>query len=163
MVDIEMMSDNLTILINEIVSIQEVVKYLKYNVKNPLSEPDVALPAESLILTKVHPYPFDPIPEIKDVTEIRVYYPEGAFDGSGAVAQTFIYFDIICAKTLWLIKNDGKRGIRPYMIVKYLIDHFKDKSIETLGRVQFISFEHLHVNEKFDCFRLEANVTLFNG
>lgn len=154
------MSDNLTVLIEEVINIQEIVKYLTYAKTNPLSQPDVALPAKSLVRSRVHPYPFDPLAKLEDVSELRIYYPEGEFDGSGAVANTFLYFDIVVAKSLWLV-NDGKAAIRPYMIMKHLVEHFRGRSIKTLGRVDVTNFVHLHVNEKFDAIRLEANVTLF--
>lgn len=161
MVNIELMSDNLTLLLSEVIEVPEIVKYLTYNQKNPLSQPNVVSPS-SLILKKIHPYPFDPIATTEDCTELRIYYPEGVFDSSGAVVETCVYIDIVVAKTLWLI-NDGKAAIRPYMIMKYLFEHFHKKSIGTLGRVEFTNFAHLHINETFDAIRIETNVVLFGG
>lgn len=161
MVNVELLADNLVLLMKEVASIPEVAKYLSYDQKNPLSFPDVDNP-NSLILKKIHPYPFDPIAQTVDTTEVRIYYPEGVFDGSGAVADSFVYFDIITAKSLWLI-SDGKSSIRPYMIMKYLVDHFTKKSIDTLGRIQITNFAHLHINQNFDALRLEANMTIFGA
>jgi hypothetical protein len=163
MVNIELLSDNLTILINEVIEIQNLCKYLKYNQKNPLSQPDLTLPATSLVLNKIHPYPFDPTTEEEDSVELRIYYPEGQFAKGSASLETYVNFDIVCAKKYWLI-NDEKSAIRPYMIMKCLTDHFHNKkSISTLGRVEFVNFAHLHINTIFDAIRLESSVTLFGA
>jgi hypothetical protein len=162
MVNIELMSDNLTIILGELIKNQNIVKYLSYNVKNPLSQPDVTLPAKNLIESKIHPYPFDPITTSEEVVEIRVYYPDGAIDDSKAVIETGVYIDIVCAKSLWLI-NDGKSAVRPYMIMKELFQLFADRSVGTVGRLDFQGFEHLHVNEKFDAIRLHTHMVTFGG
>lgn len=163
MVNIEIMSDNIVLLIKEITNSQKVVKYIKFNVTNPQSQPDVELPANNLVLNKIHPYPFDPVATVEDCAEIRVYYPTANFQASGAVAQTILYIDIICAKSLWLI-NDGKSSIRPYMIASELQKLFNGRSIGTLGTFKFAVMEHLNVNEKFDSIRLHVtDAQLFGG
>lgn len=160
MVNIELMSDNLILLINELIKIQNLAKYLNYNQENPLSQPDMKLPASSLVMKKIHPYPFDPVTQEEDATEIRVYYPEGAFD-TGSM-KTFLHFDIVCAKNYWLL-SDEKSGIRPYMIMHEILKHFDGVSVGTLGRIDFTNFAHLHINEKFDAIRLESSVVLFGA
>ncbi|MEK5036301.1 hypothetical protein MKY96_33150 [Paenibacillus sp. FSL R7-0302] len=162
MVSFELMSDNLVILLGEIIKNQNIVKYVSNNVKNPLSQPDILLPAKNLIGSKLHPYPFDPVTTPEDSVEIRVYYPEGAIDDSRAVLQTTIYVDIVCAKSLWLI-NDGKSGVRPYMIVHELFRQFNKKSVSTIGRLDITGFDHLHVNDKFDAIRLHTQMVTFGG
>lgn len=154
------MSDNLTIALNEIIKNQKLAKYLYYDVDNPLSKPDLKLPAKQLIKNKVFPYPFDPVATIDDCTELRVYYPETVFDGSGAVGYTKLNFDIVVAKSLWLV-NDGKPAVRPYMILDELKKIFESESISTLSRLRFTNFIHLYVNTKFDAIRAEAELTLF--
>lgn len=163
MVDMELLSDNLTLILNQLISNQKIVKYLYYNEKSPQGKPDVKLPAKNLILSKIHPYPFDPIATTEEGTEIRVYFPEGQFDGSRAVADTFLHIDIVTAKSLWLTNDNDKSQIRPYMIMKEIIEHFAGKSIGTLGRMNFHNFIHLHINDKFDALRIEAEITLFGG
>lgn len=155
MVNIEIMSDNIVLLINEIIKSQEVVKYLSYNNTNPLSQPDVKLPAKNLVLNRIHPYPFDPLATEDEVVEIRVYYPRSNFELSGAVAQTVLYIDIVCAKSLWLV-NDGKSAIRPYMIASELQKLFSGRSIGTLGTFKFAVMEQLSVNDKFEAIRLHV-------
>lgn len=162
MVNIELMSDNLTLILDELINNQTIVKYLSYNEKNPLSKPDITLPAKSLILSKVHPYPFDPTATTQDSCEIRVYYPHAQFDGSDTVTNTFIYIDIVCARSLWLVSDD-KAAIRPYMLASAIHRHFKDRSIGTIGKLRFNAFQHLAVNTKFDAIRLEVDMSLFSG
>jgi hypothetical protein len=162
MVNIELISDNIPLIISEIVNIQEIAKYLYYNVSSPQSQPDLALPANNLIMTKVFPYPFLSTSVESDCSHIRIYYPDGVFDESGEVLGTSIFFDIVVAKSLWLV-NDGKSSIRPYMIMHYLSKHFQSKSIGTLGRICFSNFVHLNVDERFDAIRLQADMTIFGG
>jgi hypothetical protein len=162
MVNIELIADNLPLILQEIVKVKEIVKYLTYDLKNPLSQPDVAIPATNLIMTKVFPYPFLPNSTLSDCSEIRVYYPDGIFDGSQEIAQTSLFFDIIVAKGLWLV-NDGKSSIRPYMIMHHLVKHFGGQSIGTLGKLHFENFIHMNVDERFDAIRLQASMAVFGG
>lgn len=162
MVNMEIMSDNLTLIINELINNQKICKYLYYSQTDPLSQPDLILPAKKLVMSKIHPYPFDPVTQEKDAVEIRVYCPEGEFDNSKSVLKTFLFFDIVCAKSMWLISGE-KSAIRPYMIMKSVFEHFNKVSIGTLGRIEFTNFAHLHINQEFDCVRLESNVVLFGA
>lgn len=162
MVNIELMSDNLAIILGELINNQNIVKYISYNVKDPLSQPDITLPAKNLVESKIHPYPFDPITTTEESVEIRVYYPEGVIDGSKAIVETTVFVDIVCAKSLWLI-NDGKSAIRPYMIMKELFQHFNKNSVSTVGRLDIQGFSHLHVNDRFDAIRLHTEMVTFGG
>lgn len=123
-----------------------------------MAQADLSLPANNLMLTKLYPYPFDPNATLEDQVHLRVYYPNGVFQNNEMVQETLIYFDIICAKSLWLV-NDGKSAIRPYEIMKLVVDQFHDKTISTLGVLHFDEFVHLGVNDKFDAVRLVAEMT----
>jgi hypothetical protein len=114
-------------------------------------------------LNRIFPFPFDPTAALEDCTQLRIYYPDGIFDGFN-IAQTSLYFDIVIAKSLWLIKgDDGKSAIRPYLIMKELVNHFTNRSIGTIGKIKFTHFQHLNVNSKFDAIRLGADMYLFSG
>jgi hypothetical protein len=127
-----------------------------------MSQPDLTLPATNLVMSKIHPFPFDPVSQENDAVELRIYYPEGAFDDTKSIMETFLYFDIVCAKSLWLVSDD-KSAIRPYMIMNHIFDHFNKVSVGTLGRIKFTNFAHLHINQKFDCMRLESTMMLFGA
>lgn len=143
----------------EIVNNQTICKYLNYNQSNPLTQVNLALPANSLIMTKVFPFPFDTKTEEVDISHLRIYYPKGDFGSNQIIENTDLLFDIVVAKSkeLWLV-NDGSSLVRPYEIMKNIINHFDGKSISTVGRLKFKKFIHVSVNEKFDCVRLIAEM-----
>lgn len=157
MVKLELLSPNLVMILNQIISQKEIAKYLNYSQKNPLSQPDIAMPATNLMFKSVFPFPFDNAVATTDCSQIRAYYPNGTFQSREIIADTRIVFDIIVAKSLWLV-NDGTALIRPYEIMKHLIALFSDKSIGTVGRINFHRFVHLTVNDKFDALRIEATM-----
>lgn len=157
MVKLELLSPNLVIILNEIIKDNEIAKYLYYNQSNPLSQVDIPLPAKNLMFKNVYPYPFDNSAAATDTSQVRAYYPNGLFENREIIHDTRIVFDIIVAKSLWLV-NDGSPLIRPYEIMKNIVNLFSDKSVGTLGKINFHRFVHLTVNEKFDAIRVEATM-----
>lgn len=157
MVKLELLSPNLVLILNEIIQDKEIAKYLYYNQSNPLTQPDIPLPAKNLMFKNVFPYPFDNAATVADGSQVRVYYPNGYFENREIISDTAIVFDIIVAKSLWLV-NDGSALLRPYEIMKNIVTLFSDRSVGTVGRINFNRFVHLTVNDKFDAIRLEAKM-----
>lgn len=157
MVKLELLSPNLIIILNELIKNQNIVKYLYYNQKNPLSQSNLTLPATNLMFDKVFPYPFFIDVETEEGSQIRVYYPKGRIEDGRVIEDTMVYVDILVAKTLWLV-NDGEAKIRPYEMMKEIINHFYRKPIGTLGSLTFDEFTHLTVNDKFSGVRLEGKM-----
>lgn len=162
MVNIDFISDNIVIIIEELIGIQKLSKYLIHNENNPQHQSDLFLPVKDLVGSKIFAFPFDPIATTTASSNIMVYYPNCEFQSNSVVALAPIYLDIVVAKSLWLI-NDGKPQIRPYMIMKEIMEHFNDISIDTLGKLHFHGFLHVNVNPQFDCIRLIAESSLFGG
>jgi hypothetical protein len=157
-VKLELLSQNIVLIMNQLIGNKEIVKYLYYNVNNPLTQADISLPAKSLMFKNVFPYPFDKNATITDCSQIRAYYPIGYLKNNEIINDTNVVFDIIVAKSLWLV-NDGESKIRPYELLRHTISTFSGKSIGTLGQLHFSRFMHLTVNDKFDAIRLEATMT----
>lgn len=157
---LELLSPNLVLILKEVLNIQNICKLLYYNQTNPLSQPNLILPANNLMFNLVFPYPFNPDVTIQDCSQLRIYYPSGQLKNNEIVGDINLIFDIIVAKNLWLI-NDGDSKIRPYEIISELISYFSKNSINTVGRLHFERFNHLTVNEKFDALRLIANMIIF--
>ncbi|MDH6674432.1 hypothetical protein M2277_005124 [Paenibacillus sp. LBL] len=160
MVKLELLSPNLVQVLNQLIADKEIAKYLFYNQKNPLSQPDIALPATNLMFKNIFPYPFDLTAAVADSTQIRVYYPNGELHNREIIQDSKIVFDIVVAKSLWLV-NDGAALLRPYEIMRNIVGLFSDKSVGTVGRINFSRFFHLTVNDKFDAIRLEGNIITF--
>ncbi|WP_154214031.1 hypothetical protein [Bacillus cereus] len=139
-------------------------KYLENNVSNPLTCKSFVdsekYDCTKLIMTKVFPFPFDVDSTLQEGSQVRVFYYSGEMNTDTVVRDSLVVFDIILAKSLWLI-NDGKPSLRPYDIADEIMKHFRDKSITGVGRLHFIEFSHLMVNEKFSGIRLFAEVTDF--
>jgi hypothetical protein len=158
-VKLELLSDNLMILIEELLNNQSIAKYLKYNDKDAINKPDILLPANSLLMNKIFPFPFNPNISTDDCSQIRVYYPDGGFDDSQVWLDTDIFFDIVVAKKLWLTSDGQRSSIRPYEIMRHTIEQFKDRSIGTLGKLIFTRFIHMNANDNFDVIRLGAQMS----
>lgn len=154
MVKLDFLSDNLILILNELVNNQTIVKYLNYSQSNPQSQPNLTLPATPLMMKNVLPYPFDPSTKTDNTSQLHIYYPRGDIKNFTVIENEEVYFDIVVEKrTGWLI-NDGSSSIRPYMIMKEIIRNFDGKSIGTLGKLKFKKFLHVYINERFDCIRL---------
>jgi hypothetical protein len=165
MVKLQHLSTNLLTILQPLFNNQDIVKYLNYDVKNPLSQPNLTLPVRSLLFSKVYPIPFDIQVTDGEGTQIRVYYPQGRFKNGGVVEDTLVHFDIVASKTkdIWLV-NDGTPLIRPYELMKLIVGEYHDKSIGTVGKLYFTDWKHLYFNSKYDCIRMYAKMmTLGSG
>jgi hypothetical protein len=162
MVKLSLLSPNLIIIMNELIKNQKLCKYLYYKDRYPLAQPDI--PDTSILLFKnLFPQPFDPSEvQTDDSTSLRVFYLRGDFTREYPVGvETQVYFDIICAKANWLINsgdpvNVGEPKVRPYEIMSEIVATLDNKSIDTVGKLHFVGFNHIGVNKTFDGIRLLA-------
>lgn len=106
---------------------------------------------------RILPIPFNPEAEEVDKSMIRVYYNQGDFD-SEIISESTLHIDIIVAKNLWLIYDEGENRelIRPYAIMDTIMDTVGRRAGHPLVQVNFTGWQHLAVNTKFDAIRLYA-------
>jgi len=156
-VRLDYLSKNLIILIQELLKNEKICKMVNYNVKNPFSEP--SFKHSDLMLKKIFPFPFNLSVDIDEGTQVRVYYSDVLFKNNQVIEDTRIIFDVICSKSvdIWTI-NDGEMKIRPYEIIKEIVNQFNNKSIKTLGEVRFKTTKQVYINDRFDSVRLFADI-----
>jgi hypothetical protein len=154
-----LLSQNLTLILNKVLTDQSLCKLIAYNDTKPLSQPDIS-DTKTLMLDRLMPYPFDTKAEISDTVQLRVYYIGGDFTSNHVIDETRVSFDIVVAKSLWLI-NNGKSAVRPYEIMTKLVEMFHEHSIDTVGILKFKSFRHVPFNAQFDCIQLVAEMTTY--
>lgn len=153
---IEYLGANLVTAMKELTTSQNLAKLLTYQ-DTPYSNPNLSADElQGLILSKLFPYPFtlNTVPD--DVCHIYVWNPYGTFKNGEVIEHNDFYWDIVCAKSLWLC-NVGYASIRPYEVMKEIIKIYNDRSISTLGRVHFTDWEHLIIDNQFSGIRLIGN------
>lgn len=141
----------------------ELAKYLVNNTSKPLSgssEIDNHFKFESLIMNKVKPYPFDDSSTTKEGSELRIFIHSGKMNTDGVVRDSLVIFDIIVAKSLWLVSDNGPE-LRPYNVMDCITEQLEDVSIPGVGKLDFVEYAHLMINEKFSGIRLFAEMTEF--
>ena len=108
--------------------------------------------------SRISPVSFNMNAQVKDRTEIRVYYNIGRFSKEGRHIDYNMHIDIICAKNLWLITDTiGKSKIRPYEIMSRIFDVVGQNNINQLNIGRPVQFQMLSVNERFDAIRIYFN------
>lgn len=155
-----LLSKNLVTIINTLLTDPILCKLIAYNDTDPLAQPNVADPTKSLMFNRVMPYPFDTKIQLDDTIQLRVYYLGGEFTDNHVVDDSRVTFDIVVAKSLWLM-NSGQSAIRPYEIMERIISNFYKKSIDTVGVIHFKSFRHISFTSQFDCIQLIADMTTY--
>lgn len=165
-VKFELLSPNLVTIIDECLQNEELVRLLFFNEHNPYTlpfpngfQPSVIAPYESH--EKIFPYPFNVKYRADQRSQLHIYYPTLHLINNSNVEQTIVWFDIVVHKKLWLFKQDQNKLVRPYEIASKIASHFSDRSIDTVGRLDFLAMAHVTINEEFDGLRLEAKMTTF--
>lgn len=160
--EFENLSSNIISAIDEVLRNQTLVNFLAWNGDNPSSE---AISPSSIApkgeIERVFPYPFDTTFKNDVRTQLHIYYPNISFENNGNAGRAVILFDIVVHKDIWLLTDGGKKVIRPYEIVKLILNTFKGKKVEGLGEIHFVTGDHIVVNEQFEGFRLVATTTGF--
>jgi hypothetical protein len=158
MVGFELLSPALVSVLNQAILSENLVKYLYYNNIDPLSQP--AIVDSSILLNKsVFPAPFDNEITWDDCSQLRVFYLSGQLQDNMVVDGTKVIFDIVCAKSLWMISGSQ---IRPYQIMAELEKQLRGVSVPIAGKLVFKTFHHMAVDKQFDAIRLIASMTLFS-
>jgi hypothetical protein len=158
---LEYMSDNLIVILFQLLNNQNLCKLISYDSKSPLDELDLSLPMTDLLFTKMFPDFFNPDIVVDDCTQIYIHYPRGEFSDAGVVNITDIYIDIIEARNLRYINIDDVPKVRSLEIMKEIVNTFQQKSIGTLGELHFKGFIELVGNKQFNVLRLITDMTLF--
>ena len=158
---LKQLSPNLIAIIEEVLKNSNVCKLLVYsNERNPFDKPNVANP-ESLILNKIFPFPFDNKITTDEGMQLRIYYFDRGFAANNTVANCTIHFDIVCSKTkdAWLM-NDGNLKSKPDELLSEIVDHFSDKIIGSIGKLNFRRAPNVYANDKFDIIRIVADAKM---
>lgn len=156
------LSSNIITIIGEVLKSQSLVNYIGWIGDNPsaqnINPSSIAPKGKS---ERVFPYPFD-VTFKEDVrTQLHIYYPNLTFENNGHAGRAVILFDIVVHKDIWLVMDNKTKVIRPYEISKLILDIFKDKNVEGLGELHFVSADHTVINENFEGFRIVATTTEF--
>jgi hypothetical protein len=152
----QQLSDNLVRTMKELIKNDGLVRLIANDTAKPF-DTTVANPS-SLLMTRIHPVPFDIEATTLDGTFLRIYYNQGTVGGEEVITESQIHIDIVCSRNLWLINDtDGSSKIRPYEIMDRVIDMLGKNSSNPYLRLEFDGFQHLYINTKFDCVRLYAN------
>lgn len=164
------MSQKLIIIVDELLSNQNIVNLVGLNENFPtrtnVNPKDIAPMGKRERIT-VTPFDSDFVEDVR--SEIRVYYPEFAFENNNQVNDAIIAIDIIVHKNIWLMEANGEKVIRPYHIASEIFDHFqakerekfKEDNIKKLGKLMFLEGRYVLINKEFDCLRLFARTLDF--
>lgn len=159
----ERLSSNIICIIDEVLKNQILVNYLATIGNDPSTSSPIpkATIAPMGANERVFPYPFD-ISYKEDIrSQLHIYYPKMTFENNGNAGMAYICFDIVVHKNIWLLKDKGKKIIRPYQIATLILESLKGKQIEGVGKIHFLEADHTVINEKFEGIRLVATVTEF--
>lgn len=156
------LSSNIITIIGEVLKNQELVNCIGWNSDEPskqqINPSEIAPRGKS---ERIFPYPFDVSFKDDIRTQLHIYYPNLTFESNGHAGRAVILFDIVVHKSIWLMTDDQKKVIRPYEIARLILDTFKDKNVEGLGEIHFVSADHTVINEQFEGFRIIATTTEF--
>lgn len=157
----DLLSRNSIILLEELISDQTLAKLISINTTKPLDADDIKNTG-SLILKNIFPTPYNSNVPIEQKVELRAFFSNGLLQNK-EVLNTQIYFQLILHRDLWLIETKDSKGeyqkrIRPYDIMDRIVSLYENKSIGTLGKLNFEGFSYDHVDKDYGFYTLVANM-----
>lgn len=153
---LSLLSTNLLLTIEELIKDQYLAKLLSVYTKNPIENED--LDTNSLVMNNIYPHPYnEEVPDVQKV-ELRIFYPEGVFDSSNNISVTDLFFQIICHRDLSKIKINNEMKLREIEIMDRIVNLFKDKTIKTLGTINFKGFQYAHINKDYFAYTLASEI-----
>lgn len=152
-----LLSKNTMVIVEEILKNEDLVKLLYYKDGDPLSGEAIGYTG-SLVNSKIHITPFaGKVPKTEDIN-LRVFFPKGRVK-KRVVLGARVSFQIVTHNNLWKMRDkDGKQCLRPYEVMAELVETFEDKSIGTLGVINFVDFRYHHIEGQWGVYTLEAEV-----
>lgn len=155
------LSKQIITILNEVKENETLLQLLINNETNPFSREvteeqkkkafDVSDPDCKLL-----PIAFSPEATAKDEVFLRVYINSAELKDNGVNLKATLCFDIICAKSLWLIKTETESLIRPWEIASHLISQFDKYDMEGVGIIDFSGTSYLSVSNNYDALRIYA-------
>lgn len=150
------MAKNLQIAIGEIVKNEELYSLLSNNNKTPLDSANIG--QTNILNQNIFAEPFNMEVPNEQKIELRVFYPNGLFDGSNSIAVSDLYFQIVYHRDLERILIGNKPTLRSFEIMERIIQIFQDKSFSTLGNVLFKAFDYSHINKDYGMYTLVGEI-----
>lgn len=153
------LNDGLMEVISRLTESQELCKLLYYQSDNPLSEPDIENPFDSLFMKNILP-----IPKVPNVNKETESYLTIIFDDMqiGRVNEGFknavLSFNILCHIDKWKLNGN----LRPYLIMSKIDELFNNQRVVGFRKMHFESSRFFAVNDKYFGYRVDYNITDFN-
>lgn len=144
------LNNNITNIMNQMFTSQNLCKYLLYDTDNPLAGTDIA-DTSTLLFNKIFP-----IPKIPDVVStegsmVVVILEDFRLSNNILVKDSVICFDVITHIDKWRMIG---HGLRPYQIMGEIDELFNNQRVMGFGKIQFYKSNYIYVNEKFSGYRM---------
>lgn len=174
---VDRMSSNVILVMDALARNESIFKLLyfkdsspfKHDIQNPILQEDVKarnvfvngdIKKINSVNNKITPLPFNPEAQENDEVFIRIYYNQGSIGSNEIIHSAQMHIDIICAKSLWLVDDDARKIplVRPYALMSRVMELVGNKNDNNEVKVgNFVGFQHLSVNNKFECIRMYYN------
>lgn len=145
------------IVLNHLLSSQELCKSVWYEQKNYLDEPDIKDPSE---LVNNNIFPFNHVPTLADTASsyvtfsFRDYRPAGSQFKSG-----LLHFQVLVHKDLIFTEYEV---LRYDHMLAYIDELFNENRNLGIGKLQFYRMDEMFVNEKYVGFYIQYKLWDFN-
>lgn len=117
------LNDNLNFVVSKILDNQDLCKYLYYPSKDPLSEPDILNPRQSLMMKNIFPLPKDANSVVDEISILNIYFPiVSPYKPNSGFREVILNFDVMCHLDIW----DTDYGIRIYSIANEIDKMFNN-------------------------------------
>lgn len=156
----EELDKDMTIILTNMFSNQNLCKYLTVNTGDPLASADIA-DTTTLLMNNIFPTPIAPLPETGQISLINIVLDDMSMDRNTiAIKSSKIQFKIVCHIGLWQIPGTG--ATRPFKILNELDKTFNSQRLVGIGRTLFDSCRWMPINDRFQGYILSYKIDNLN-
>ena len=155
------MGDNLQRIFKRLTSNQNLVKYLYYTDKDPLSNPDLT---EDQIKNEVFEKLIKIVPRIgpketaKSLISLRVVRVRKLMDNTEFDDVT-INIEVFVPLTQWFVKSDS---LRPFLIMGEIEKSLDGKTVNGMGKLLCKGFDLNFITEEISCYEMIFGLQVYD-
>lgn len=154
------LGENLFRIATRLLENKNLCKYLKYTNDNPLNNPDIEDPINTILHKNIKIVPMVSVEEFNTESTIVLVYDEAIVNEDNTEFND-VELDVLVYVPLreWQINS---LNLRPFLIMSEIEKSLEGKRVEGLGLLKYIGFNLHLLDDNLSCYRMRFTFDVFH-